>query len=204
VKKFYVAALTGRSGTGKSYASEYLAKKGVATIDGDKVSRMVVEPGSRCLEELVKAFSDSILLEDGSLNRRKLGDMVFSDKSKKKTLNRIIHPHIIERLLSMFDALKEQGEAYCVVEAGALVESGLYAVCDKIVMITADESRQIQRIMARDKITEQQAITRLHAQLSVDEVKDLCDVIIANNGTIAEFESKLDILAGQLNAWFKE
>jgi len=202
LKKFFVAALTGRSGSGKSYASDYLRKRGIPALDGDFVARQVVEKGSRCLSELVRAFGADILDADGALNRRRLGDICFSDRAKKEKLDSITHPYIIEKLLAEFDALSEQGNRYCLVEAGAIVESGLYAICDKIIMITSDESLQIARIVERDGLTVQQARTRLQAQLSVDEVKNLCDVIISNDGTLQEFEEKLDILAKQLETWF--
>lgn len=202
MKHFHVAALTGRSGTGKSYASAYLSKHGVAIIDGDVVARKVVEPGSRCLKALVREFSPDILYKDGSLDRRKLADIAFSDRRKKERLDAIIHPYIIERLLDDFDDMKKNGVPYCVVEAGALIESGLYAICDKIIMITADEEISIARIVERDGITQQQAQTRLSAQMKEEEVRDLCDIIITNNGTLEEFEEKLDVLAQQLDSWF--
>lgn len=204
MKKFFVAALTGRSGSGKSYASEYLAKKGVAIIDGDVIAREVVEKGSRCLYELVRAFSPDILNEDATLNRKKLGSICFSDRDKKRKLDRIVHPYIIERLLDGFDENKRKGYGYCIVEASALVESGLYAICDKTIMITSDEEMQIERIVKRDGITEQEAKMRLQAQLSVDEVKGLCDAVITNVGSLEEFDAKLDILAEQLEVWFAQ
>lgn len=196
--------MTGRSGTGKSYASDFLRNKGVAVIDGDTVAREVVEPGSRCLQELVKAFTPAILYKDGTLNRRKLADLAFSDPKKKERLDEITHPHIIEYMLEDFDELKAAGHRYCVVEAGALVESGLYAICDRTIMITADEETSIARIMARDGISRQQAETRLAAQMRVDEVQALCDVIITNDGTLAEFDDKLETLAKQLDCWFQQ
>jgi dephospho-CoA kinase len=204
LKKFFVAALTGRSGSGKSYASEYMSGRGVPIIDGDVVARGVVGKNSRCLRELVRAFGADILKEDGELNRKKLADICFPDRRKKRRLDSITHPYIIEKLLDGFDEYKSRGHDYCVVEAGALVESGLYAVCDKIVMVTASEESQIERIIKRDGITEQQARTRLQAQLGADEIRGLCDMVITNDGTIEEFEAKLDVLIGQLEGWFKQ
>ena len=91
---FFVAALTGRSGAGKSLASVFLAEHGVPVLDGDKVARQVVEPGEPCLRELAEVFGRDILFEDGTLNRRKLGSICFADPEKKKTLNAITHPLI--------------------------------------------------------------------------------------------------------------
>jgi len=204
VKRFSIVALTGRSGSGKSFAADYLKQLGVQVIDGDDVARQVVRKGSKCLKELVKAFSEDILNDNGTLNRKKLADICFADKAKKRKLDKITHPYIIERMVVLFDDLKSEGHRYCVVEAGAVVESGLYTVCDKMIMITADEDRQIERIVERDNITEQQARARLAAQLDADEVEGLCDVVIANDGTIEEFKVKIENLAKKLNEWFEK
>lgn len=202
MKKFYVAALTGRSGSGKSVASQYLSQKGVSVIDGDVVAREVVAVGEPCLDELVRAFSRDILNPDGTLNRRYLGDLCFADPKKKKKLDAITHPYIIDRSQEYFDEQKRLGAHYCVVEAGALIESGLYAWCDKTIMVTADEDKEIERICKRDSLTEEQAKRRLQAQMHPDEIQDLCDVILTNNGTLAEFYAKLDELHRQMDAWF--
>ena len=123
MKRFYVAALTGRSGSGKSYASEYLRTKGIPTVDGDLVAREVVKPGEKCLRELVRAFGEEILFPDGTLNRRMLGDLCFSDPKKKEKLDEITHPCIIERMLELFEQLRKQGYRYSLVEAAAVIES---------------------------------------------------------------------------------
>lgn len=204
MSKFYVVALTGRSGTGKSFASEYLAKLGVPVIDGDDVAREVVEKGMPCLDTLVKEFSPSILKEDGTLNRRGLADICFPDPKKKRRLDEITHPYIIKRMVEYFDVLHESGEKYCVVEAAALIESGLYAVCDKTIMVTADEDKIIKRIMKRDGITMQQAKHRIDGQMNEDAVKQVSEIIVTNNATKEEFCAKLKQVKNQLDIWFNE
>ena len=202
MSRFYVAALTGRSGSGKSYASEYLRAKGIPSVDGDVVAREVVRPGEKCLQELVREFGSQILQADGTLNRHLLGDICFSDRRKKEKLDAITHPHIIERTTEYFARLKEAGYRYCLVEAAAVVESGLYFVCDRLIMITSDRESQIARIIERDGLTEKQAKTRLDAQIREEELRNLCDLVIENNGTLEEFNRKLDALAIQLEQWF--
>ncbi len=204
MSKFYVVALTGRSGTGKSLASEYLASLGVPTIDGDDVAREVVEKGKPCLKELVKEFSSDILNEDGTLNRKKLADICFPVPQNKRKLDEITHPYIIKRMVEYFDELHEKGGKYCVVEAAALIESGLYAVCDKTIMVTADEDKIIERIMKRDSLDRTQATARIMGQMNEDAVKKISDIIITNNGTKAEFLEKLTKLKNQLELWFNE
>ena len=202
MKLFYVAALTGRSGSGKSYASKLLTNMGVAVIDGDAVAREIVNPGSPTLERLIREFGQSILLENGTLNRRKLGDMCFADQRKKSRLDAITHPAIIECITQKFDELKCAGNPYCVVEAPALIESGLYSICDRCIMIEADEECEINRLIERDNLTREQAIRRLHAQTSPDDIRPLCDLVIENNGTVEEFERSVVALKLQLDIWF--
>lgn len=200
--RFYVAALTGRSGSGKSCASDYLRERGVAVLDGDDAARAVVQKGERTLLELAEAFGDGILLPDSSLNRQKLADICFADDDKKETLNAITHPAIISRLTDEFDRLKNEGEVYCVVEAPALIESGLYAVCDRIIMICAPEEDEIERIMTRDGLTREQALARLNAQADPEQVRPLCDLVIDNDGSLEQFYQKLDELKVKLDEWF--
>lgn len=202
MSRFYVAALTGRSGSGKSYASDYLAARGVPMLDGDDVAREVVQKGERTLRELVKEFGEDILLPDGALNRRRLADICFADPKKQEVLNSITHPAIIRRLTARFDELKEAGKGYCVVEAPALIESGLYAVCDRIIMICAPFETEIERITERDGITREQAEARLNAQADPETVRPLCDVVIDNDGSLIDFDKKLAELKDKLDEWF--
>ncbi len=204
MNRFYVAALTGRSGSGKSYASEYLRARGIPTVDGDLVAREVTRPGEKCLKLLVKAFGEEILQEDGTLNRRLLGDICFADPTKKEKLDEITHPCIIERMVEDFEQLHAAGHRYCLVEAAAVIESGLYAVCDKLIMITSGRETQIERIIRRDNLTREQAETRIDAQIKESELRELCDVVIENDGTLAEFDEKLADLARLLEEWFGE
>ncbi len=203
MSRFYVVALTGQSGTGKSYASSYIAKNGIPIIDGDVVAREVVERGSECLLRLVEEFSAEILNPDETLNRKKLAEICFSDPQKKITLDNITHPFIINEILKRFEALKQQGYRYCVVEAAALIESGLYANCDKIVLITADKEKKIERIMKRDNITYDHANARISAQLDESVVQKLSDIVLENNGTRHEFDQKLDALIQEIDKWFE-
>ncbi|MEA4911548.1 MAG: dephospho-CoA kinase [Oscillospiraceae bacterium] len=202
MSRFYVAALTGRSGSGKSFAAAYLRALGVPVIDGDDVAREVVEPGKPCLAQLVRAFSDRILKPDGSLNRRMLGDICFADAKKKKKLDEITHPHIIERMTELFEQLHEEGYRYCLVEAPALVESGLYALCDRTILVRAQDEIMLRRIVERDKLTTEQARSRIDSQIADGELAALADIVLENNGTTEEFCGKLDALKTQLDRWF--
>ncbi len=201
---FSIVGLTGPSGSGKSYAAGYLSGCGFAVIDADQTARAVVEPGSPCLADLAAAFPDSILNPDGSLNRRKLADLCFSDPARQKQLNAITHPYILRALTTQYGVLEKAGKRCCIVEAGALFESDMPDRCDRIIFITANRPVLVARIVQRDGISAAQAETRLNAQTDPESVRDRCDVFLENNGTLAEFERKLEQLAGQLNVWYQE
>jgi len=199
VRSFGIVALTGRSGTGKSFACDFLRSKGVPVVIGDVVAREVVEKGSTCLRELVEYFSDLILNNDGTLNRHALADIAFSSEQGTIKLNAITHPYILKRMDEFFDCCQKKGYPYCIVEAAALVESGLIGKCDKIVVIKSDKSIQLDRIKQRDGIDDSQANTRLDAQHSQNEYDRIADIIIENNGTKEEFCVQLEKLFIELN-----
>lgn len=203
MKRPFVAALTGGSGAGKSLAAGYLSSKGVPVIDGDDIARKVVVPGSRCLSLLVDEFSSDILFEDGSLNRKKLGAMCFSDSGKRERLNAIIHPFIIEDLKESVEALHGEGFRYCVVQAPALLESGLHTFCDRVILITAGQNLQIARISKRDGISEEDAKARLDAQAGDERLREIADVEIVNDGSKAEFLAKTEELLQLFSEWFE-
>ncbi len=204
MRRFYVVALAGGSGSGKSYIGKRLAEQGISVIDSDKTARDAVKKGSRCLKALVREFSDIILLEDGSLNRKKLGEICFADEKLKNRLNEITHPYIIDLLTTEFENLHRLGEHFCVVEIPALIESGLYAVCDKIVLVTAPFETKVERITVRDGLSREQAVQRLISQVPDREIAPLCDLVIENDGTLCSLDKKIDALSDTIKVWFRD
>ncbi len=203
MKRIGVVALTGRSGSGKSFAANYLISKGIPVVDGDAVAREVVLPGTDCLKEISNAFGKDILNLDGTLKRRELADRCFSDPEKKKLLEEIIFPHILARMEDYFEEYLGKGYRYCIVEAPALIESGLDKRSDRIVLITASKECQIDRIVERDSLTREQAIARITAQKNENEIRRIADFEIVNNGTKEELIAKLDELITKLELWFQ-
>lgn len=178
-----------------------MACAGIPAVDGDRISREVVTPGSDCLRELADEFGGGILNNDGTLNRRLLADICFSDADKKRKLDRITHPYIIRVMLAEFERLKDEGHGVCVVEAPALIESGLLCYCDKVVLVSADAEKQEERIISRDGLTEKQAKSRLNAQLTKHDLGGIADYEITNNGSMREFEKQLDKLVELIEQW---
>ena len=179
----FILGLTGLTGAGKSLAAEMLRGRGFYVIDGDEVGhRVTARP--EILEKIKAAFGDGVLNSDGGLNRRALGDIVFSDAEKLKILNSITHPAIREAVL------REAGETAgpVAVDGAALKECGLTEHCAAVLRITAPEEVRKRRIMERDGLTEEQALRRIRAQ--TDRSDGWIDV--DNGSTVENLEKNLD------------
>ena len=195
-----IVGLTGQTGAGKSTVCGYLRAQGYAVIDCDRVSREVTEPGEPCLAELAAEFSAAILRADGSLDRRALGRIVFSDRKRLDRLNEIIFPHIIRRIDERLDALRQAGESAAILDAPTLFESGADRKCALILAVLADREVRLGRIMARDGLTREEALRRMDSQLDEAFFRSHADCILENNG------SEESLLAGLRRAdqWIKE
>lgn len=186
-----IIGLSGQSGAGKTTALEVLHSRGAYVIDCDKVSREVMEKDTPCARELISVFGEGIASEDGELNRRKLSEIVFSDKEKLAMLTKITHRYIKERIFSLLDKAREGGEAFAVIDAPLLFESGLDKICDVNLAVTAPRDKRLERIIKRDNITRELAEKRIAAQLSESELVRLSDVVIVNDKGISELKEKV-------------
>lgn len=157
-----IIGLTGGSGAGKTTVSHLFAGLGALVIDADQTAREVVRPGQPALTEIVRTFGTELLLPDGTLDRRMLGDIVFSDPVKLNALNNITHKYITQAIFAAIDAAPDGTVA--VIDAAALIESGLHQRCDYVVSVLAEPEARIRRIMARDGLSRTQAKNRINAQ----------------------------------------
>lgn len=179
-----IIGLTGGSGAGKGCVAKYFSECGIETIDTDHVSRQVCQKGSDCLKELVSYFGDEILLPDGSLDRKRLAELAFSDETKHKMLNSITHKYILLMVDIWLETQKKDGKAAAIVDAPLLYESGFDNKCDKVIAVIADKEIRIARIIERDGITEEQAEIRLKNQHPSDFYSSKADYTITNNGSL--------------------
>jgi len=171
--------LTGSIGVGKSFVSGVLVELGCRVLDADEVAREVVAPGSPALREVVGAFGAEILQSDGTLDRSKLGALVFADPDKRVSLNSILHPYIIaqqDQQLRKWETEEPNGIA--VVDAALMIESGGYKRFDKLIVVHCRDEVQVQRVMARNNLSREEAEKRIGAQMSQTEKKKFADYLI--------------------------
>lgn len=171
--------LTGSIAVGKSFVSSVLAELGCHVLDADETAREVVEPDSPGLREVVAKFGPEVLQVNGTLDRPKLGALVFADANKRAALNSILHPYIIARQderLREWEALDPHGIA--VVDAALMIESGGYKRFDKLIVVHCREEVQIQRLMMRSNLTRTEAERRIAAQMPQAEKQKFADYLI--------------------------
>ena len=187
LQKVKVLGLTGGSGSGKSTAAGILREYGAYIIDTDKIAREIVAPGKKAYKKIVSYFGCEILNADGTLNRKKLAEIVFSDEEKLKKLNEITHAEIFavtKRLVS------EHSDELTVIDAPLLFDCPeILELCDKTAVVTADENVRIKRIMERDGISEELAVKRIAAQKPQDYLVSRSDIVWENNGNTENLRS---------------
>lgn len=177
----YVLGLTGQTGAGKSTIRDYLAQQGLCVIDADSVANRVIDESKQCLVDLAIEFSISILKDNGTLDRQKLADIVFSDKSKLIRLNEITFPHIVEKIRELLTAEMQKGTKVVVLDAPTLFESGCDELCDGILSVTAPEKDRLNRIILRDRLSDKQARQRISAQNPEEFYTSRSNFVIMNN-----------------------
>ena len=187
-----IIGLTGPTGAGKGTFSQIAVRAfGAEHIDTDKIARQVVEPGSAGLAALVGYFGNGILRADGSLDRKKLAAIVFSDRSKLAALNGITHPLVEKEVEKRLADARERLCPFAVIDAPLLFESGEDKLCDVTVGILADEQTRLLRILARDGIDREAAEKRLSAAKSNEYFRERCGYILENDSDQAAFEAQI-------------
>ncbi|SHJ81729.1 dephospho-CoA kinase [Paramaledivibacter caminithermalis] len=177
-----VIGLTGGIASGKSTVSNYLKELGAIVIDADVVSREIVEKGKPALKEIVNFFGEKVLKSDGTLNRKYLGSIVFSDPQKLQVLNKITHKRIIEKIEDEIKYYRHSRNIKAIfIDAALLIEMKMYYLTDEIWLVTTSKEIQLRRLMLRDNITFEEAMNRINSQMSLDQKKDFSDVIIDNS-----------------------
>ena len=197
--KVIKVALTGGIASGKSLVSELLEIHGCKIIDLDVISREVVMPGAQGLQELVDTFGNSILLSDGSLDRKNLRDELYKKGRNRALIEQILHPKILHKMKAMMD---DYHEGVMIVVIPLLVEKELWDPFDRAVLVDCESETQIKRLMERENIDSEKAKTMLMAQASREQRLKLNEHlptdIIENNGRLSDLKDKVHLLNQKL------
>ena len=189
MKRYLLAGLTGGIATGKSTVSAMFAHLGAKIVDADLLAREVVMPGQAALAEIVREFGPEVLAPDGSLDRKRVGAIVFGDAQKRKRLEEITHPAIRirqQRILSVYE--EEAFEGIVIWDAALLIESSGAKGMDKVVVVITDPDTELTRLMARDGFSEEDARRRIASQMPLAEKVKVADYVIDNSGSRSESE----------------
>ncbi|MCJ7822985.1 MAG: dephospho-CoA kinase [Armatimonadetes bacterium] len=195
-----IVGITGGIGTGKGLATEFFRSRGAAIIDADEIARELAQPGSQMVAGIALEFGQCALRPDGSLDRRKLAGMVFGDPDAVARLNAVTHPPIkaeVERRIQSLARAGTTGVA-CLV-APLLLEAGLGDTVDRLLVMTADEETRVQRVMARDSVSEDQVRARMAAQMPASEQVERADWVVDATGEREEALRELDTIWAELN-----
>jgi dephospho-CoA kinase len=187
--------LTGGIGSGKTTATKILAELGAPVIDADKVGHAIYEPDGPAYGDMIAAFGDGILGPDRTIDRKKLGPIVFADPEALKRLNSIVHPKMFARMRQMVETLRAGGERKpVVIEAAVLIEANWQPLFDEIWLVEASKERVIERVERDRGLKPPQTEARIRAQLPDEERRRHATAIIINDGTIAELSVKIKTL----------
>jgi len=187
-----IVGLTGGIGAGKSAVAARLAEHGALVVDADVVAREVVAPGTEGLAAVVAAFGSGVLADDGSLDRQRLGALIFADDEARARLNAIVHPLVSQRSAEL--AADAPHEAVVVHDVPLLVENALAPAYDVVVVVLADENVRIQRLRDTRGMREDEARARMAAQTTDDQRRAVADAVLDNSGTLADLHRQVDDL----------
>ena len=194
-------AVTGGIATGKSYVARRFARAGVPLVDADVAAREVVAPGTPGLAAIVSRFGREVLQADGTLDRPRLGDIVFRDASARHDLEAIVHPAVRERIRDFFRGLPD-ATPFAVADIPLLFETGREKEFDTVIVAACAPETQLARLMSRDKLARADAERRLAAQLPIADKVRRADYVIHTDGTHEQTDATVDQLIAQLHAEF--
>ncbi|MCU1279481.1 MAG: dephospho-CoA kinase [bacterium] len=186
-----VIGLTGGIASGKSTAARTLAALGARIVDADAVAREIVAPGQPALAEIVRTFGREMLQPDGTLDRKRLGAVIFADADKRQALNAITHPRIAAQTQSRLAALASEGIPVAVYEAALLVENGVHKALDGLIVVVCDEATQLARLMGRDGYVEADARARIAAQAPMADKIAAATWVVDTGGPLADTKKQL-------------
>jgi len=187
-----VIGLTGPIGSGKNEVAKILRHHGISVIEADEVAHSLYNSQSPVWHELVRVFGSKILNRGGKINRKKLGEIVFSDKRELNKLDRIVHPHLREFIIQKVESSKSKVESInlIIINAAVLKEIGLVDYVDKVWVVMAPKEKRLKRLLKMG-LSKEEATERMQSQMCQKDYLKFADIIIQNNGTLSELSKKI-------------
>lgn len=192
MKMSYLVGLTGGIASGKSVVSNYLKQKGIPIIDADVVAREVVEPGTKGLQKIVDHFGTDYLTSEQTLDRKKLGQLIFSNEAAREQLAVFLDQAILDRMQELTAAYRARQEPLIVWDMALLIEKNYQSLVDEVLLVSVAPNIQVERLMARDHISAKEAKQKIASQLPLQEKKRFADLWIDNSGTLDETYRQID------------
>ena len=189
-----VLGLTGGIATGKSTADKFFEEKNIPIVDCDEIAHNIMNVNKPAWKDIKEVFGEKYLNEDQTINRKKLGKLVFNDPTKMKILNEITHPRIFQEMESQIAQYKSEGYSLIIVDAPVLFESHSEKYYDKTLVISLPQDLQIKRLMARNNLTKEEALSRINSQMSLKEKEARATYVIENTGYVEDLYKKLNEL----------
>lgn len=187
--------LTGGIASGKSLVAHVLRELGAFIVDADRIVYNLLEPDEPAWEEVRAHFGEAILLPNRRIDKRKLGDLVFSNETERAWLNGRLHPRVFDAFQSQIRGMRcRPAGTIVVLDAALLIETGYHEHMDRIIVVYAEQEQQIERLMARDCFTQEQALARVRAQMPLKEKRGYADFVIDNTGARESTETQVKSL----------
>jgi dephospho-CoA kinase len=190
--------ITGGVGSGKTVVCDYLAQTGVTVVSTDQLAKKAVMPGMPAFDKIVNCFGHDILSEDGTLDRKKLRNLITEDKEKKTMLEQFVHPEVFVQMAEVYTAVQKAGAQLIAVEVPLLFEAGMASLFDYILTVTVNADVRIQRIMERDHVSRGEAVALMGIQMPEEEKIRRSDFVIQNNGSLEDTRMRVEAFYKQL------
>lgn len=193
-----VIGLTGGIASGKTTVARMIRQIGIPIICADRLAHQVVKPGCKAYQDIVKTFGRSILNKNATINRAKLGMIIFDNEKKRQRLNAIVHPEVMNVMKDQMTKLEKRGTKSVVLDIPLLYEEGLDTMCNEVIMVYAPVRQLKQRLIIRDKLDETQVNKRLKAQMSIEEKKKRAEHLVNNSGDLTKTQEQVERLLRQI------
>lgn len=201
----FVVGLTGGIGSGKSTVSQMLRQSGVDVVDADLIARQVVRPGTKAWKQIKQHFGDHMILNNGEIDRKMLSEVIFSDESQRRLLNKITHPEIYKQIFKELLIYLLLWRQFVVLDLPLLFESGkMTHYLTKIIVVKCSREQQIQRLITRNNYSEGESIARIDAQMPLDKKCEMSDFVIDNSRELSDTRNQVRQVVKQLRSSYKQ